>query len=237
MSVSVCLKSLSNRSFTNSWFDCCWVIVLKQFGITLCQEYQINTEGKCNTNATQYILNYFHLVKFGGFDCFIHNIQPFRPYIHCMTTGTILCPLWNKLKSILCSGFGLSKTCFEFGWHLHEVGCLCAYYRASWKGFKMPYDTSPSGLNQCWIKQLWFNMQIGYFITITLNTIINLFLKWFFVDVRLGLHVITECDGLIHQTITNRIIRILHRIEVNNHVSVLGSELHVSGVPLITSVL
>ena len=68
---------------------------------------------------------------------------------------------------------------------------------------------------------------IGYLITITMSTGIKLILKIFLVDITLGLSFTAESNNFKHQAIVNLTRVKLDGIEVNNHVTILGSELHV----------
>ena len=55
---------------------------------------------------------------------------------------------------------------------------------------------------------------------------IELILKIFLVDVTLGLRFTAESNNLEHQTIVNLTRVKLDGIEINNHVTIFGSELH-----------
>jgi hypothetical protein len=55
---------------------------------------------------------------------------------------------------------------------------------------------------------------------------IKLILKIFLVDVTFGLSFTAESNNLEHQTIVNLTRVKLDGIEVNNHVTIFGSELH-----------
>ena len=55
---------------------------------------------------------------------------------------------------------------------------------------------------------------------------IKLILKIFFVDVTLGLSFAHESNNFEHQTIVNLTRCKFDGIEVNNHVTIFGSELH-----------
>ena len=76
------------------------------------------------------------------------------------------------------------------------------------------------------IEQLRNHRSIGYVVTITFNTGINLILKVFLVDVTLGLGFTHESYNFEHQTIVNLTVSKFDGIEVNNHVTIFGSELH-----------
>ena len=76
------------------------------------------------------------------------------------------------------------------------------------------------------IEQLRSHRSIGYFVTITLNTRINLILKILLVDVTFGLRFAHESYNFEHQTIVNLTVSKFDGIEVNNHVTIFGSELH-----------
>ena len=58
---------------------------------------------------------------------------------------------------------------------------------------------------------------------------IKLILKIFLVDITLGLSFTAESNNFKHQAIVNLTRMKLDGIEVNNHVTILGSELHESG--------
>ena len=58
---------------------------------------------------------------------------------------------------------------------------------------------------------------------------IKLILKIFFVDITLGLCFSAESNNFEHQTIVNLTRVKFDGIEVNNHVTIFGSELHESG--------
>ena len=56
---------------------------------------------------------------------------------------------------------------------------------------------------------------------------IKLILKIFLVDVTLGLRFAHESNNFEHQTIVNLTRCKFDGVEVNNHVAIFGSELHV----------
>ena len=62
-----------------------------------------------------------------------------------------------------------------------------------------------------------------------MSTGIKLILKIFLVDVTLGLSFTAESNNLKHQTIVNLTRVKFNGVEVNNHMTIFGSELHWSG--------
>ena len=76
------------------------------------------------------------------------------------------------------------------------------------------------------IEQLCFFIDAGLFVTITLNTGLNLTLHIFDVDVTLRLRFAHESYNFEHQTIVLSSVSKFDGVEVNNHVTIFGSELH-----------
>jgi hypothetical protein len=76
------------------------------------------------------------------------------------------------------------------------------------------------------IEELRFSVHISHDITIALNTRIYLTLEIFLVNVTLRLLAVGESNCLKDEAIADSSIRILDGIEVNNHVGILGSKLH-----------
>jgi hypothetical protein len=77
------------------------------------------------------------------------------------------------------------------------------------------------------IEQLREHRFVGYLITIALSTGINLAGEIFLVDVTLRLSCTAESNNFKHQTIVNLTRCKFDGVEVNNHVAIFGSELHV----------
>ena len=84
-----------------------------------------------------------------------------------------------------------------------------------------------AGTSHARIEQLRNHRFVGYLITITMSAGIKLILKIFFVDVTLGLSFAHESNNFEHQTIVNLTRCKFDGVEVNNHVAIFGSELHV----------
>jgi len=76
------------------------------------------------------------------------------------------------------------------------------------------------------IEELRFSVHVSHDITIALNTRIYLTLEIFLVNVTLRLLTVGESNCLKDEAIADSSIRILDGIEVNNHVGILGSKLH-----------
>ena len=83
-----------------------------------------------------------------------------------------------------------------------------------------------AGETHCRVKELRFSVIIGDFVTITLNTRINLALKIFRQDITLRLRFAHEGNSLQNVTGADLTVRKLYGVEVNNHVCAFGSELH-----------